>query len=160
MDEEKIPLSQRLFKELVNVNEHCIRSDVDIVFRIHNSISLLAISHFVSPVRQEPPPLSETRNSFHSFWDDNLCKILLLLLLDEGALAIRNDSSHSATATTGPDLALIKNNRCIFRGEERVMYEPSDPKQALSDKLFWVYSPAPYVLGQHLLLHFANLILF
>jgi hypothetical protein len=146
-DVEKIPLPQALCNRLVDVREECQLSDVNMLFRLDDEcISRTVLTEFYKAVERRPPLLAGTEDSFHVFWDENIRQILMELL--KGATDIRNSNFHTATAKSRPDFAIILNGHCVFRGEEKGPNNSEDPKKELSDKLLWVYSGAPYVIGQ------------
>ena len=63
--------------------------------------------------------------------------------------SIRDFNRHTDTKKNRPDYGFLKDNVCPFRGEEKHSESREDPKAELSDKLTWIYSPAPYVFGEH-----------
>jgi hypothetical protein len=146
-DNEKIPIPEELSKRLLDVKEHCQRSDVDMLFHVDDEcISTTAMLVFYNAVMCPPPSLNGTEDSFHVFLDKNIREVLKLLLDD--ATDIRNSNFNTATARARPSFALILNNYCVFRGEEKAPTSTEDAKKELSDKLLWVYENAPYVMGQ------------
>ena len=117
-----------------------------ILFRESESESgVYLFSLFLTIVREPAPPDNGTEASFHSLWDDNIRKILEMLL--PTGIPIRDDSLHTSTQKLRPDFGFLLNNICIFRGEEKSPSDTGDPKAELCDNLTWIYSPAPYIFG-------------
>lgn len=147
LDNEKIPLDPDRFQSLINMTvpggDWCNREDVEALFRSEDGNSVLDQFFFVVT---EAPPRSGTENSFISFWDSNVRKILELLI--PGGWSTRDSSRHTVTGLLRPDFAFILYKLCPFRGEEKPPGSNDDPKAELSTKLAWAYDPAPYVLGQ------------
>ena len=122
----------------------CQREDAERLFRVGE------YSHFSSKILSviyDGPPSDGTENSFIFFWDQNVRRFLELLIPD--GKSIRDSSEHTATGHLRPDYGFLLNNLCTFRGEEKALGNPIDPKKELSDKLEWAYDPAPYVLGYY-----------
>ena len=88
---------------------------------------------------------------WHSFWDDNIRK-LLEHLIPEGK-TIRNGNQHTEKRKLRPDFGFLLKKICPFRGEEKGPDNSEDPKAELADKLNWVYDSAPYMLGEQLVLY-------
>ena len=149
---EKIPLSRTDFDSLLSTaletTDFCFGADVETLFRVsdtENSPVLYLL--FYNAVARPPPPDDGTEGSFISFWDDNVRKILELLV--PSGKSIRDSNHHTYTKKLRPDYGFLLDNVCAFRGEEKSPTNRDDPKAELSDKLTWVYSPAPYVFGEH-----------
>lgn len=150
--DEKIPLTRIQFDNLLSgvteTKDFCYRDDVERLFRISDAeVSEILHLIFYNAAVQHPPPEDGTEASFHSFWDDNIRKILELLV--PSGKSIRDSSRRTSTQKNRPDYGFLKDNVCPFRGEEKTPESRDDPKAELSDKLTWVYSPAPYVFGGH-----------
>ena len=111
--------------------------------------AVLYLLFYNAAVARPPPPDNGTDASFISFWDDNIRKILELLV--PSGESTRDYRRHANTEKLRPDYGLLLNGICRFLGEERptIKTNRDDPKAELSDKLTWVYSPAPYVFGEH-----------
>ena len=150
--DEKIPLTRIQFDNLISglteTTDVCCREDVERLFRISDAEAseILHLTFYNAAVRR-PPPQTGTEASFHSFWDDNIRRILELLV--PSGTSIRDSNCHTGTKKNTPDYGFLKDNVCPFRGEETHRESRDDPKAELSDKLTWVYSPAPYVFGEH-----------
>jgi len=148
---EKIPLSpiqfDNLLSNLTERKDFCRRNDVERLFRVSDT-EASEILHllFYNAVVQPAPPEDGTEAPFHSFWDDNIRKILELLV--PSGKSIRDSNRHTGTRKLRPDYGFLKDNVCPFRGEEKSPLNREDPKTGLSDKLTWIYSPAPYVFGE------------
>jgi hypothetical protein len=150
--DEKIPLTRIQFDNLLSglteVKDICHRDDVERLFRISDSEASEALHLiFYNAAVQPAPPEDGTEASFISFWDDNIRKILELLV--PSGKSIRGSSCHTNTQKSRPDYGFLKNNVCSFRGEEKPPESRDDPKAELSYKLTWTYSPAPYVFGEY-----------
>ena len=148
LDDEKIPLGYDRFLSLINTTTpaaRCSRVQVGALFRSEDGLGYSALDKIFFIV-SEPPPLSGTEASFHSFWDSNVRSILELLI--PVGRSIRDSSQHTATGLLRPDYGFLLRNLCTFRGEEKPPDSNEDPKEELSTKLAWAYDPAPYVLGQ------------
>jgi hypothetical protein len=84
---------------------------------------------------------------FHSFWDDNIRKIITLI--DTPTKIIRGSNRGTSTHSQRPDFGILLQGACTFRGEEKPpRYTGRHPKDELLDKLTWTYDPAPWILGQ------------
>ena len=150
--DEKIPLTRIQFDNLLSglteTTDVCYRDDVERLFRISDAeASEILHLTFYNATVQRAPPENGTEASFHSFWDDNIRKILELLV--PSGTSIRDSNRHIDTKKNRPDYGFLKGNVCPFRGEEKPPESRDDPKAELSDKLTWTYSPAPYVFGEH-----------
>jgi len=150
--EEKIPISnsnwQRLLLEKPGALEHvCYAADLKFLFRVSEDEEADFIwSHVLEAIVCPSPNLTGTEDSFHSFWDDNIRKILCTSL-NIGSW-IRNSNKNTYSGTLMPDFGLLLGDRCLFRGEEkRPSYDGLDPLEELTQKTRWVYDPAPYILG-------------
>jgi hypothetical protein len=150
--DEKIPLTRIQFDNLLSglteTTDVCYRDDVERLFRVSDAESseLLHLTFYNAAV-QPAPPEDGTEASFISFWDANIREILEMLV--PFGKSIRDSSHHTSTLTNRPDYGFLKDNVCPFRGEEKPSNSRDDPKAELSDKLTWIYSPAPYVFGEH-----------
>ncbi|KAF8336806.1 hypothetical protein F5887DRAFT_1161224 [Amanita rubescens] len=144
--DEKIPLTRIQFDNLVSglteTTDVRYAADVERLFRISDA-EASEILHliFYNAAVQCPPPETGTEASFHSFWDDNIRKILELL--------VPSGTSIRVLKKNRPDYGFLKDNVCPFRGEEKNGESRDDPKAELSDKLTLIYSPAPYVFGYY-----------
>jgi hypothetical protein len=144
-DDEKIPVSLHRMKQLsmsADAKDVCTPDDVGLLFRAGEGESLLE-KYFFTVV--EPPPRSQTEDSFHSFWDRNVREILELVV--PLGKSTRNSSVNTATRNLHPDYAFLVDNLCPFRGEEKAPGSSDDPRSELASKLVWAYESAPYVLG-------------
>jgi hypothetical protein len=145
-DDEKIPISQSRFNELVssiNLQDICTADDVSMLFRPGFGGTALDKLFFTVAT---PPPNFGTEDLFHSFWDQNVRNILETIVL--GGRSIRNGNWDTSTGTLRPDYGFSVRNICLFRGEEEHPGSADDPKKELAAKFTWVYDPAPYVLGR------------
>ena len=149
---EKIPLSRSQFDNLVlglmETKDICRKVDVGKLFRISDEetsepLHLLFYNAVVRPA----PPDNGTESSFISFWDDNIRRVLEMLV--PLGTSVRGSNHNTSTLKIGPDYGFIIENVCPFRGEEKSPTSNDDPKAELSYKLAWVYQPAPYVFGEH-----------
>jgi hypothetical protein len=150
--EDKIPISysnwQQLLLEKPGALEHeCYAADLEFLFRVSEDEEANFIWHHVLEAILSPSPnLTGTEDSFHSFWDDNIRKVLCTSL-NIGSW-IRNSNKSMYTGTLRPDFGLLLGDRCLFRGEEkRPSYDGPHPLEELTKKTRWVYNPAPYILG-------------
>ncbi|THU75853.1 hypothetical protein K435DRAFT_813962 [Dendrothele bispora CBS 962.96] len=94
-----------------------------------------------------PPPLNGTEDSYHMFWDDNIRKVVQIIV--PSGKAIWNSNKHTATGILRPDFGFILDDHCPFRGEEKGPLNDEDPRAELSQKLRWDYGSVPYVLGYY-----------
>ncbi len=147
--DEKIPLTRIQFDNLLSglteTTDFCYGDHVERLFRISDTEAseILHLTFYNAALRRAPPE-NGTNASFHSFWDDNIRKILELLVPSGRSIRGSNDPKIN-----GPDYGFLKDNVCPFWGEEKDLESHDDPKAELSDKLTWIYSPAPYVFGEH-----------
>jgi len=150
--DEKIPLTRIQFNNLLSglteTTDFCYRDDVERLFRISDT-EASEILHliFYNAAVQRAPPENGTEASFHSFWDDNIRKILELLV--SSGTSIRDSNRYTDPGKNRPDYGFLMNNVCPFRGKEEHPESRDDPKAELSDRLTWTYSPTPYVFGEH-----------
>ena len=121
----------------------CDENDINTLFTI--GVSDTKFTPFTSAVLYSPPS-GGTEDSFISFWDDNIRKIVELLV--PSGRSIRNSNRYTETKKLRPDLGFLLDTACPFRGEEKGPEDTTDPKAELVDKLVWVYNPAPYMLGK------------
>jgi hypothetical protein len=137
-----------LLSGLTETKDFCHGGDVERLFRISDA-EASEVLHliFYNAVVRLVPPEDGTEASFHSFWDDNIRKILELLV--PSGKSVRDSSCHTNARKLRPDYGFLKDNVCPFRGEEKSPESHDNPKAELSDKLTWTYSPAPYVFGEH-----------
>ena len=148
---EKIPITQSWFDNLVSplYPDICSQDDVANLFNVtvepNFDPNFILFFYAVS----NPPPPPGTKYSFVFFWDLNIRCIPERLL--PAAKVIRNRKCHTLINDSRPDHALLIDNLCIWRGEEKADGS-GDPKGELRDKLVWVYDDAPYILGEHLTL--------
>lgn len=59
---------------------------------------------------------------------------------------MRNSNECTSTWNQRPDYGFLLNNICPFRGEET---GGNIKKSEISDKLFWVYNPTPFMFGYY-----------
>ncbi|KAF8340989.1 hypothetical protein F5887DRAFT_1062542 [Amanita rubescens] len=150
--DEKIPLTRIRFNNLLSglteTTDFCHEEHVERLFRISDTeASEILHLTFYRAVVLRAPPESGTEPSFHSFWDENIRRILELLV--PSGTSIRGSNRRTNIKKIRPDYGFLKDNVCLFRGEEEHPESRDDPKAELSDKLTWVYSPAPYVFGYY-----------
>ena len=137
-----------LVSGLMETKDICRKVDVGKLFRISDEetsepLHLLFYNAVVRPA----PPDNGTESSFISFWDDNIRRVLEMLV--PLGRSVRGSNHNTSTLKIGPDYGFIIENVCPFRGEEKSPTSNDDPKAELSYKLAWVYQPAPYVFGEH-----------
>ncbi|XP_024515024.1 uncharacterized protein LOC9649710 [Selaginella moellendorffii] len=61
-----------------------------------------------------------------------------------------NTNCETRTLSQLPDyVGYVGALYSLFRGEEKAVRGPGNPKQELMDKLVWVYKDVPYLLGYH-----------
>jgi hypothetical protein len=149
-DESKLPISQAQYSNLIsrNTSDYCAPDHLDRLFRISNTQSCEDIwLPIISAIKTPAPSSSEylSENLYIHFWDTNICKPLQLVL-PEGS-PLRDSSRHTSTGMKRPDFGYLMDSICVFRGEEKGPSTPGDPKAELTEKLKWIYDPAPYVLG-------------
>jgi len=97
-DFEKIPITARQMSQLVSPPSGEMNndsSDVELLFRIGFGGHPLDQN---STAVQRSSPIAATEDSFHSFWDWNVCDILELLL--PRGMSTRNNSRHTTTGST------------------------------------------------------------
>ena len=152
-DSEKIPINARQMHYLISrpsdrvLDDFCTQSDVELLFRPGNGNILC--DKIVTAIDERCPPMDGTADSFHSFWDRNLRKILEIIL--PHGRSIRNSNRNTETGLLRPDYAFLLKLLALFRGQEMSPGDRTNPKKELSEKLLWVYRPAaPYILGERL----------
>jgi hypothetical protein len=149
-DSEKIPINARQMHDLVSrpsdrvLDDFCTQSNVELLFRL--GVGNILCDKIVATIVEGSPPMDGTENSFHSFWDRNLCEILEIIL--PRGRSIPNSNRNTETGVLRPDYAFLLKLLALFRGEEKSPSNRNNPKKELSEKLLWVYRPAPYILGE------------
>jgi hypothetical protein len=150
--EDKIPIPdeewQRLLQPNLSLHRHlCSSEDLGVLFTKNEDETASFIWHKVwCAIIEDPPDSSGTEDSFHYFWDLNILRILLTCL--GNFTWVRNSNKGTHTGSLRPDLGVLLEFACVFRGEEkRPTFTGKHPRQELIDKTRWVYDPAPYVLG-------------
>lgn len=152
-EDEKIPLSSYSMSALLSEGEakiRCSKGDLQQVFRLsEHEHSYYLWTSLTATILTGAPDSNGTESSFHSFWDDNIRKIINQILIPNQTV---RDSNHgTSTASLKPDFGVLLEGVCAFRGEEKAPhYSGNHPKQELLDKLVWTYDPAPWILGQYL----------
>ncbi|KAF8695002.1 hypothetical protein AX14_001918 [Amanita brunnescens Koide BX004] len=136
-DSEKVPIQQEN------------KRDLDTLFMIGVEVPALSI---IFTAASRPPPSNGTECAFVSFWDDNIRKIIELLI--PNGTSIRNDNQHTETRNLRPSFGFLLGTACPLRGEEKGPGDVADPRAELVDKLKadefgWVYNPAPFMLGYY-----------
>ena len=149
-DSEKVSIFLCDFEALRSCNspDMCSDDDLDALFKVGER-DCSSVAWTIYPAVLRPPP--DGTGAFLSFWDDNLRRIIELLL--SSGKTIRNSNYYEATEVGNlhPDFGFLMGNACPFRGEEEEGTENAahpGPRAELVDKLRWVYSPAPYLLGK------------
>ena len=152
VEDEKIPISKEIFDWLsrpppsVEFPElDTTAEDLATLFRVSTDEHAVDVERRFTSAVESRPPTDGTEDLFHSTWDDNITRILKLIL--GNVKPIRNSNRNTSTALKRPDYGLLVNNSCIFRGEENGSDSGDDPAQELVEKLIWTYSPLPYILG-------------
>jgi len=148
----KVPLAQDQFDAFIPSplelrRDTLEQEDLEQIFRVDDqSHSDLFYTLFCPALMDSPPPDDGTKNSFISFWDINIRRILQTLI--PGGKSIRGTDQISGTASQRPDFGFLYDGICVFRGEENARSDSGDPRTRLADKMVWTYDPAPYVLGE------------
>jgi hypothetical protein len=143
LEDEKIPITSKRMSELVCAT--CGEEDAGLLFRASDESTPLDRIFFTV---LDDPPSDGKEASLHSFWDDNIRKVLHLLV-PEGQ-SVRNGINDVTTRDMRPDFAFSVDALCTFRGEEEDTDSSiSDAKTNLAEKVEWAYDPAPYVFGMY-----------
>jgi hypothetical protein len=112
--------------ELVSAaREH---EDAALLFRPSNASTLLDRIFAVL----EDPPSDGQEASLHSFWDDNIHKVLHPLAPD--GRSVHNCIDDDATCGLCPDFTFLVDTPCAFRGEEEGAEGSNDSKANLARK--------------------------
>ena len=142
-ENEKVPIRPDLFAYLLLSlpTDICTEDDVRILFRESDTetsppLQLL----FSSAITNPTPPESGSESSFIALWDDNVRRVLDVLV--PTGVSIRGP--HKLR----PDFGFVLRNLCLFWGEEKAATDTDDSKAELCDRLAWIYNPAPYVFGE------------
>ncbi|KAF8329796.1 uncharacterized protein EI90DRAFT_3155212 [Cantharellus anzutake] len=148
--EEKIPISDFQWRMLLHLNsrfnDFYTAEDLEVLF-IKSEDEMANFFFNVHMAITRAPPLG-TENSFLPFWDRNILDLLTMCL--DNFMWIRNSDHDTNTGSFRPDLGLLFQRTCLFRGEEkRPPYGGKHPRQELIDKTRWAYGTAPYVLGYY-----------
>ena len=148
---EKLTISTEAYEDLISrlyeQVDFCSEADVAVLFKKAKTDTLSPLTPLYTAAVESPSPTG-TEDSFHGFWDQNIAKVVKLLL--PTGLSIRNSNRHTETRKFRPDSGFLYENICVFRGEEKGSENDEDPKVELSDKItsWGVYEPAPYLLGE------------
>ncbi|EFJ13530.1 hypothetical protein SELMODRAFT_424394 [Selaginella moellendorffii] len=107
--------------------------------------SLLALSVI------KPPEVGTTEFSYIPFWNMLIHESIKGYLQTSVSLTFdRNTNCETRTLSQLPDyVGYVGALYSLFRGEEKAVRGPGNPKQELMDKLVWVYKDVPYLLGYH-----------
>jgi hypothetical protein len=146
-EDEKIPISQHQFDRLsYSVRGGTLSAEeVKTLFRVSEDECAVELSVLFEGAIYSVPPASGTEDIFHSTWEDNIGKILRLIL--PAGEPIRNGNRDSTTELKWPDYGLLFKSHCILRGEENGSETAGNPERELVDKLRWTYQPLPFILG-------------
>ena len=156
LDEERIPISQELYDQLISssYSNPCNANDVQALFRIDKPDTHCRIEPIIHAIVFSPH-VTGNESSYHHIWDTNIRSIIEVLEIS--GKSNRDSTRSTETRELRPDYSFILKKRCPFRGEEKGPDNTEDPKAELSSKLEWACDPAPYVLGRNpgfLRLHF------
>jgi hypothetical protein len=151
-ENDKLPLSRTDFDALLSSAseqvDFCYQEDVEKLFRVSDVDTSILLHQFFYNAAFKCAPLDNgAEASFISFWDRNVREILEVLL-PQGK-SIRDSNLQTSARKLRPDYGFLMDNFCPFRGEETSLSSNTNPKSELSEKLTWVYSPAPYIFGEH-----------
>ncbi|KAF9528749.1 hypothetical protein CPB83DRAFT_906517 [Crepidotus variabilis] len=144
---DKILLEDAYFSSLLSAHlpDICTEKDIEKLF-ILGDTTILPFHAIFSAIASAPPPPG-TDSLFIHFWDGNI-RIPLEILIPRGR-SIRSDNSRTEVQLGRPCFGFLVNNICVFRGEEVGSYDSEDPKEALRNKINWVYDDAEYLLGYY-----------
>ncbi|KAF8330307.1 uncharacterized protein EI90DRAFT_3154937 [Cantharellus anzutake] len=152
--EEKIPISNPQWRSLLHTDPSspkllCFPADLEMLFIENEDETASFVWRLLDvAIHGHPPDSNGTKNSFISFWDENILNILKAGLGD--LKWIRNSNRSTNTGSFRPDLGLLLESACLFRGEEKCpSFSGKHPRQELADKTRWAYGRAPYVLGYY-----------
>ena len=151
-EDEKVPVSQEDFDELLNIYD----GDLDMntldpetlstLFRVSPNKHAPRIALRFAHAIHKAPPSTGTEESFHGTYDANISDIIRLIIL--GVKHGRNTNKGTSTALKWPDNTLSTNNNCIFRGEEKGSETHGSPRIELYEKIVrWLWHPLGYILG-------------
>jgi hypothetical protein len=153
-EDEKVPLSHHEFSDLLSqvmdARNMCSEADLKQLFRPSEdeNANYLWKTFLLPTVYRGPPDANGTESSFISFCDRNIRDILSVIITEGHTLCIRDSNHNTSTLLQRPDFALLTGGICVFRGEEKPpVFSGTHPKEELTDKLVWIYDPAPYILG-------------
>ena len=139
-EDEKIPITFKRMLELVCGT--CEAEDAGLLFRANDASTPLDRIFFTV---LDDPPEDGNEASLHSFWDDNIRKVLHVLI--PNGRSMRNCINDATVRDLRPDYAFLVGTLCIFRGEEAGVGSHIDTKAILARRVEWTYDPAPYVFG-------------
>ena len=105
-EDEKIPLSRSQFDNLVSgsieTKDICRKDDVEKLFRISDEeISEALHLLFYNAVVRAAPPDNGTESSFISFWDDNIRRVLEVLV--PFGTSVRDSNNNTSSLKLRPD---------------------------------------------------------
>ncbi|EFJ11764.1 hypothetical protein SELMODRAFT_425956 [Selaginella moellendorffii] len=92
-----------------------------------------------------------TEFSYIPFWNMLIHEAIKGYLQTSVSLTFaRSTNCETQTLSQLPDyVGYVGALYSLFRGEEKAVRGPGNPKQGLMDKLVWVYKDVPYLLGYH-----------
>ena len=147
-EDKKIPISDETLERLINKNtaepEHnCSRDDLLRIFRVEDIERIARETDFTSIFTLNSPSPLGTEDSFHCFWDILIRNVVAAIVPVDKLDQNRKSSVNASTLQRRPDLVVLIENLCLFRGKEKgPLNKNEDPKSELMDKLDgWVYHP-------------------
>ncbi|KAI9353468.1 hypothetical protein BDR26DRAFT_2967 [Obelidium mucronatum] len=99
-----------------------------------------------------PPPVGDTKESFHSFWDTFISNVITFTATANNTSLAYNRNSRQDASVFGlqrPNLTITVDKFCVFRGQEIGPSSNGNPKEELSSKLDWSFKEVPYVLAYY-----------
>ncbi|XP_002976437.2 uncharacterized protein LOC9648867 [Selaginella moellendorffii] len=99
----------------------------------------------------KPPGVGITEFSYIPFWNMLIHEAIKGYLQTSVPFTFdRNTNCETQTLSQLPDyVGYVGALYSLFRGEEKVVRGPGNPKKELMNKLVWVYKDVPYLLGYH-----------
>ena len=123
-EEEKIPISQSEFDDLINsfsadIPQILTAEELATLCRVSEDEKAFAIRTILICIILENPPTSGTEETFHQMWDSNISHVLWTVF--STARPIRHRKLGTSWGLKVPNYGLLVKNCCLFRGEERAL---------------------------------------
>jgi hypothetical protein len=140
-EDDKIPLSEYFMMQLMSVQVNpramCNLNNVKRLFRLSEDEQVDVLWTIMkSSLTFSPLDNDSTESAFHTFWDNNITKLLEVAI---PCRTICDSNKQTSPAHLRPDFGVLIDGICAFRGEEKgPRYHGPHPKGELIQKLTWI----------------------